>query len=110
MDHKTIVYSFLPGTGGVFIHGLNINAMQASKGKILVKMIYNNTGSAIGLKNDWGLSAWIDDAVDRSGFHGSSSSHIRDSSGFQYDKSDHKRASSGSCIPIPRKQLFTFRP
>ena len=64
MNRKTFIYSFLLGTGGVFTHGLNITAMNTSKGEILVKMIYNNTGSANGLKNAWGLSAWIDDAGD----------------------------------------------
>ncbi len=64
MNRKTFIYSFLLGAGGLFTHGLKLNAMQASKGEILVKMVYNNTGSANGLKNAWGLSAWIDDAGD----------------------------------------------
>src|SRR6056297_2562657 len=64
MNRKTFIYSFLLGTGGVFTHGLNITAMNTSKGEILVKMVYNNTGSANGLKNAWGLSAWIDDEGD----------------------------------------------
>lgn len=64
MNRKTFIYSFLLGAGGVLTHGLKMNAMQASKGEILVKIVYNNTGSANGLKNAWGLSAWIDDAGD----------------------------------------------
>ncbi len=59
MNRKTFIYSFLLGAGSVFTHGLKLNAMQASTGEILVKMVYNNTGGANGLKNAWGLSAWI---------------------------------------------------
>jgi 7,8-dihydropterin-6-yl-methyl-4-(beta-D-ribofuranosyl)aminobenzene 5'-phosphate synthase len=64
MDRKTFIYSFLLGSGGILIHAKNMNAMQISKGEILIRMIYNNTGKTEGLENAWGLSAWIDDAGD----------------------------------------------
>jgi len=60
MERRAFIYTFMMSSGGMILHGTKLNAMKPEKDDILIRMIFNNTGSCKGLKNAWGLSVWIE--------------------------------------------------
>ena len=48
------------GAGTIVIKHHNVSAADADKDSIIIKMIYNNSGSHPDFKKEWGLAMWIE--------------------------------------------------
>jgi len=60
MERRCFVKTLVIGTGTMMFLDLDANASGVNEGSILVKMIYNNTGTHNNYKKEWGLSLWIE--------------------------------------------------
>lgn len=54
------IKSILIGAGAFVIRNYNMAAANIAPNSILVRMIYNNSGTTSGYKKEWGLAMWIE--------------------------------------------------
>lgn len=60
MERRIFLHTFVMASGSVMLLGTGLSATPLIKGAMKIHMIYNNTGTHQGLKNAWGLSAWVE--------------------------------------------------
>ncbi|MFZ5941531.1 MAG: MBL fold metallo-hydrolase [Bacteroidota bacterium] len=60
MERRTFVRTLVLTSGTVLLGGAGLKGAFRDGDTVVVKMIYNNTGSREGMKNDWGLSVWVE--------------------------------------------------
>jgi 7,8-dihydropterin-6-yl-methyl-4-(beta-D-ribofuranosyl)aminobenzene 5'-phosphate synthase len=60
MERKTFIHTFVMVSGTVMLAGPELLAKHRNKETMKIHMIYNNTGKHEGLKNAWGLAAWVE--------------------------------------------------
>ncbi len=61
MKRRVFVKTLVLGTGVVLVRNYNVPGTGPDQDDILVKMIYNNSGSHPDFKKEWGLAMWIEE-------------------------------------------------
>lgn len=60
MKRRSFVRTLVIGSGALVVKDYDVAAAETSPDTIVVKMIYNNTGSNSDYRKEWGLALWIE--------------------------------------------------